>query len=148
MKATPYFLASMALVIASCSPQAKLRRAQRLIQQAENSGLVWKSDTVFQEIKVVVPETHFDTVLRQVNFRDTIVVTRDKVVTRVKINTVSRDVFVETKCPEKIVIKKVPYTVTREIQVGDRFWTDFKEAVIWLVIGFAACFVLKTLRVI
>lgn len=136
------------LLMASCSPSAKIRRAQRLIAQAEAAGLQWESDTVFQTIVVKTPETYFDTVLRQVNFRDTIVVTRDKVVTRVKINTVSRDVFVETKCPEKIVVKKVPHTVTREIQVGDRFWTDFKEALIWLVIGFAVCFVLKTLRVI
>lgn len=143
-----YVIALFLVMATSCSPESKLRRAQRLISQAEAAGLEWKSDTVFQEIKVVVPETHFDTVLRQVNFRDTIVVTKDKVVTRVKINTVSRDVFVETKCPEKIVIKKVPYEVKREIQVGDRFWTDFKEAVIWLVVGFGFCWVLKTLRVI
>lgn len=136
------------LLMASCSPESKLRRASRLIKKAEMSGVEWKSDTVFQTIVLTTPETHFDTVLKEVNFRDTIVVERDKVVTRVKINTIERQVFIETKCPEKIVIKKVPHTVTREIRVGDRFWTNLKQGLLWLVIGFAACWVMKLLKII
>jgi hypothetical protein len=143
-----YLIAALALVIVSCSPQAKLRKAKRLIAQAEASGLEWKSDTVFQEIKVMVPETHFDTVLRQVNFRDTLVVQKYKVVTRVKINTVTKEVFVDTKCPEKIVIKKVPHTVTREIRVGDSWWTNAKQWFFWLVIGAGAMWVLVRFRIL
>lgn len=146
MKALPYLIAI--ILLASCSPQAKLRKAKKLIAQAEASGLEWKSDTVFQEVKVIVPETHFDTVLRQVNFRDTIVVTKDKVVTRIKVNTVEKQVFVETKCPEKVVIKKVPHVVNREIKVGDTFWTNFKQGLFWLIVGFAACWILKFFKVI
>lgn len=136
------------LLMASCSPESKLRRAKRLITQAEAGGLEWKSDTVFQEVKVVVPETRFDTVVKQVNFLDTIVVTKDKVVTRVKVNTVEKEIFVETKCPEKVVVKKVPYTVEREIRVGDSFWTNLKQGFLWLLVGFAACWVLKLFKVI
>lgn len=145
---TWYLIAALAMVIASCSPQSKLRRAKELIEQAEAAGLEWKSDTVFQEVKVVVPETRFDTVLRQVNFRDTIVVTKDKVVTRVKVNTVEKEIFVETKCPEKVVVKKVPYSVEREIRVGDSFWTNLKQGFLWFLVGFAACWVLKLFKVI
>lgn len=146
MKAPLLWLAAVILV--SCSPEAKLRKAKRLIKQAENAGLEWKSDTVFQEIKVIVPETHFDTVLRQVNFMDTLIVTKDKVITRVKINTVEREVFVETKCPEKVVIKKVPYTVTREIRVGDTLWTNIKQWLLWFVIGGLTVWILKFFKLI
>lgn len=144
------WLLMMAVILglASCSPQVKLRKAKRLIAQAEASGLEWKSDTVFQEVKVIVPQTHFDTVLRQVNFRDTLVVENDKVVTRVKVNTVTRDVFVETKCPEKVVIKKVPYTVTREIAVGDTFWTNAKQVLLAILLTFIATWLLCRFRVI
>lgn len=146
MKALPYLIAI--ILLASCSPAAKLRKAKRLIAQAEASGLEWKSDTVFQEVKVIVPEIKFDTVVRNVDFRDTILITKDKVVTRVKVNTVEKEVFVETKCPEKVVIKKVPYAVSREINVGDSFWTNFKQALLWIAIGFAACWILKFFKVI
>lgn len=136
------------LLLASCSPSAKLRRANELIEQAEAAGLKWKSDTVFQEVRVVVPQTKFDTVVKRVDFRDTIVVTKDKVVTRVKVNTVEKEIFVETKCPEKVVVKKVPYTVEREIRVGDSFWTNLKQGFLWFLVGFAACWVLKLFKVI
>jgi hypothetical protein len=136
------------LLLASCSPESKLRRAKRLITQAEAAGLEWKSDTIFQEVKIVVPQTKFDTVVRQVDFRDTIVVTKDKVVTRVKVNTVEKEIFVETKCPEKVVVKKVPYSVEREIRVGDSFWTNFKQALFWLLVGGATVWVLKLFKVI
>lgn len=136
------------LLLTSCSMESKLRRAARLIKKAENSGLHWKNDTVFQTIVVTSPATHFDTVLTELNFRDTIVVTRDKVITRVKVNTVEKKIFIETKCPEKVVVKKVPYTVEREIRVGDSRWTDFKQAVLWLLIGFAFCWGLRLFKVI
>lgn len=149
MKAYPYLLASMALVIASsCSPESKLRRAQRLIQQAENSGLVWKSDTVFQEVTLTVPVVQIDTFVKVQDWRDTITVVKDRVTTKVLVRPVTKEVYISSKCDSVVITKRVPYEVTREIQVGDRFWTDLKEAIIWLVIGFAVCFVLKTLRVI
>lgn len=145
-RAALYLIAACLLI--GCGPEAKLRKAKRLIHQAESAGLEWKSDTVFRDVEVKVPEIKFDTVLRQVNFRDTLVVTKDKVTTRVKVNTVEKQIFVETKCPEKVVIKKVPYTVTREIKVGDTFWTDFKQALLWVAMGFAACWIMKFFKLI
>lgn len=138
----------LSIIFLSCSPESKLRRANRLINEATAAGLKWQSDTVFQMIKLIVPETKFDTVVRNVNFRDTIVVIKDKVITRVKVNTVEKQIFVETKCPEKVVIKRVPHTVNREIKVGDTFWTNFKQGLLWLIVGFAACWVLKFFKVI
>lgn len=144
MKSSFYIFLIMAGVIASgCSPSDKLRRAKRLIDEAVAAGAKWKSDTVFQEVRVVVPEIKFDTVVRRVDFRDTIIVTKEKAVTRVKINTVTRDVFVETKCPEKIVIKKVSHTVNREIKVGYSLmglvWRCAVSSLILAAIVFGLC---------
>jgi hypothetical protein len=144
MKPAYIFLIMAGVIASGCmGPIAKLRKAKRLIREAELSGLEWKSDTVFQDVKVTVPEIHFDTVVRRVDFRDTIIVTKEKAVTRVKINTVTRDVFVETKCPEKIVVKKVPYTVTREIKVGYSLmgvvWRCAVSSLILAAIVFGLC---------
>src|SRR5690348_4596254 len=99
-------LITIVLMLFSCSSENKLRRAKKLIAQAESAGLEWKSDTVFQTVEVTVPKIEFDTVLRQVNFIDTLVVTKRDVVTRVKVNTVTKEVYVKTECPERVVEKK------------------------------------------
>lgn len=149
MKATPYFLASMALVIASsCSPESKLRRAKRLITQAEASGLEWKSDTVFQEVTITVPVVQFDTVVEVQSWHDTITVTQDRVTTKVLIRPVTKEVYISSKCDSVVIVKRVPYTVERDIKVGDSRWTDFKQGALWLLVGFAACWGLKLFKVI
>jgi hypothetical protein len=136
------------LIMVSCSPEARLRRAAKLIAKAEASGIQWKADTVFHEIKVLVPQVRVDTILRSVNFRDTLIITKHDVVTKVKVNTVTRDVFVDTKCPEKIVIKKVPYTVSRDIRVGDSWWKKLSLSIFWLIIGAGAMWVLVRFRIL
>lgn len=135
--------------LTSCSSTWKVRRAKHLL---ESSNIPWKTDTVFSETKIVIPETKFDTVLKQVNFTDTIIITKDKVVTKVKVNTVEHTVYVSTKCPEKIITKRVPVIVNKEIKVGDSGWKNFRQIAPWsllfLILGFCACYLLKLLRVI
>lgn len=128
MKA-PYYIIGLLLVfiLASCGPASKLRRAQKLIDQAVVAGATVKTDTVFITKTVIVPETHFDTVLTRVNFTDTLVVEKDKAVTKVKINTVTREVFVSTKCPEVTKVVKVPVQVLKTISAGYTKWR-----VIWV----------------
>lgn len=117
----------LALILAGCGPASKLRRAKKLIAQAEASGLEWKSDTVFQVVEVVVPKIEFDTVLRQVNFIDTLVVEKNKVVTRVKVNTITKEVYIKTTCPEQKKKVVVTHTVTKTIKVGDGWLKDLAQ---------------------
>lgn len=124
------------LLLSSCGPAAMLKRAEKLIAKAESQGAKVKIDTVFITKEIIVPETHFDTVLRQVNFRDTITIIKDKVITRVKINTVSKEIFVETKCPEKKEIVKVPYTVVRKISAGYTLWQLIILGLVGLATGY------------
>lgn len=125
------------MIMASCSPAAKLRRAEKLIAKAEEMGAKWHVDTVYVTKHVIVPETHFDTVLTEVNFRDTITVEKDKVVTRVKVNTVSKEIFIETKCPPDTIKIKVPVTVTKTIKAkGYSLWQLIILALVMLLAGY------------
>jgi len=98
----------------SCSPSNQLRRAERLIRKAEAKGAQWSNvsvtDTVWRVDTVRITGGRFDTLVKYST--DTITVTKDKVVTKIKI-TPGKTVYVETKCPDKVVIKRVPYTVTK-----------------------------------
>lgn len=122
MKLPLYLL--IAVIVTGCSSAAKVRRAKRLL---ESSGVNWQTDTVYQDIQVMVPQVRVDTFLRHVNFTDTITVIRDKVVTKVKVNTVEHTVYVYTDCPERIVTKLVPVIVNKEIKVSDGRWKNITD---------------------
>lgn len=134
------FLIGLVLVLSSCGPANKLRRAERLISAAEAQGAKWSVDTVFKEIKVITPKIEFDTVLRQVNFTDTITVEKDKVITRFKINTLTKEIFVHTECPPDTIRVEVPVTVTKEIKAGATTWDiiilGIAIAVVFFIIGY------------
>lgn len=132
-----YFIIAL-VILTSCGPQAKLRRAERLIAKAEAQGARWKSDTVFVEKQIITRERHIDTLIQRVDFRDTITVIQDKVVTKVKINTVTKEVFIDTECPPDTVKISVPVVVNREISAKKRSWTFY---VAWALLLIIAAFV-------
>ena len=84
-----------ALLLTSCGPAAKLRRAERLIRKAEAMGAVWHVDTVFTEREIPVPRVHRDTVV--VNAPgDTIYITKERL--RVKVKVSHDSVYVSGEC--------------------------------------------------
>ena len=138
MKYIKFWPVILAALLFSCGPQAKLRRAERLIAKAEAQGARWKVDTVFKEITVYTTKIEFDTVLKQVNFHDTITVIKDNVITRFKINTVTKDIYVNTECPPDTIEILVPVTVNKEINAKKRSWTFY---VAWALLLMIAAFV-------
>lgn len=104
------------LLFSSCGPISKLRRAERLIKKAELQGATWKSDTVFKEIPIVIPEIRRDTIFNYRYLRDTIVVNQSGIITKIKVDTVNQKVYVSTKCPEQTVTAKAPVIVHRTIE--------------------------------
>ena len=140
MKSLPwYLLAILALITASCSPESKLRRARRLINEAEASGVQWKVDTVFKTVTVEVPAVRIDTVVKVQDWRDTIIVTRDRIITRVKVNPVEKTVYVETKADSVVITKIVPQIINRNIKVGYStmgvVWRVAAVGLVLLVVG-------------
>jgi len=118
------------LVLISCGPAAKLRRAERLIAKAELQGAHWGSDTVWKSTDVFIPVIHTDTVVLNTP-GDTITITRDRLQVKLKIRRDS--IYVDGKCLPDTIRIKVPVTVTKTIEAraGMPWW-----AWVLIAIGF------------
>lgn len=112
----------ISLSIFSCSPNWHLKRAI-------SKGAMVTSDTVYQTVEVIRPEIRIDTLFQQVNFNDTIFFTKEKVVTKVKINTEEKTVYIETECPADTVRIEVPVAVNTVIKSKRTIWP-------WLIVAF------------
>lgn len=106
----------------SCSPNWHLKRAIR-------KGAMVTSDTVYKTVEVIRPEIKIDTLFQRVNFNDTIFFTKEKVVTKVKINTEEKTVYIETECPPDTVRIEVPVAVNTVIKAKRNIWP-------WLIVAF------------
>lgn len=105
-----YLLALILLwLIAGCSPE-------KLLQMAEKKGAKVTTDTVFQDVRVFVPQVRHDTTFRSLP-GDTVVLTKDRL--QVKYVRLPGDsVFIEGTCLPDTVRISVPVTVTRTISAG------------------------------
>lgn len=133
MKPT-YIIISILLI--SCGPSSKLRRAERLIAKAETEGATWKTDTVYKEITVYTPKIEVDTLVQ--NVTDTIVVQKDKLITKVKVNYRDREVYIKSKCDTDTVYQKVYHTITKQIKVNSRptYWDLIIAVIAALFFGY------------
>lgn len=107
------------LILASCSPAAKLRRAEKLIDKAEELGATWRVDTMMLKVPYPVPET----IVKQVHFAmpgDTVRVEKERL--KIKYVRLPGDsVFVEGKCESDTIVIETPVTVTKTIEAKSNF---------------------------
>jgi hypothetical protein len=87
-------------------------------------------DTVYVDKTVIVSETKFDTVFSILRATDTLTIIKDRMITKLKIDTLSKKVFVSVKCPADSIVVRVPVTVTKKIDA------DFPWG--WIVLAFCA----------
>lgn len=119
---TPKNLILLLILLSACSSSWHLKQAERHLRKAEQSGAQVRVDTVYKEIQVIVPEVRVDTLIKQVDFRDTITFYKDKFHVKVKIDTLLKSVYIEGKCESDTVKIEVPVTVTKEIKSGWPKW--------------------------
>lgn len=187
MSRIAYLLASMALVIASCGPAAKLKRAENLIRRAIAQGAKVDSLKVVKYDTLRMPE--FITKLEYIRQVDTVKLVEKckelvKSPSKTKAAAIQQEICPElaidstflttlsvqgkiVKVPVRVVLKAnkghlsgslniPPISVpvkTSETKVGVSsgytLWgLIWRILVIGFIPGFAACWVLKTLRVI
>jgi hypothetical protein len=134
-----YVIIILALVFSSCGPNYYLKRSQRLERKAILMGAEVKQDTVYKSVEVITPSVKLDTLVQQVNFRDTIYVTKDKIVTKIKVNTKTNTVYESVKCPSDTVKIKVPIYIKKTIKTTSvmKWW--------WLLIALAAGYMVRLL---
>jgi hypothetical protein len=133
----------LAFILCSCGPSFYLKKAERAIKKAEQLGAKVSRDTVWNTMEIPVPEVRIDTLVQNVDFRDTIFVSNDRIVTKVKVNTVLKSVFVESDCLPDTVTVKVPVIVKQVIKAGATTWDLIILAIVCLVVGFIAGMIYK-----
>jgi hypothetical protein len=106
-------IAILLITLSSCGVNYHLRMAVK-------KGGEISTDTTWKTLPIITPEIKFETTLKPVNVKDTLIA-RDKesgAATKVfihKTDTLIRSVFIETTCPKDTVFITVPVAVTNEI---------------------------------
>lgn len=126
----------LAFLLSSCGVNHHLRKAEKHLRKAEALGAKVKADTLWRTLEIPVPVIEFDTVLRVDHFRDTITVQNDKVVTRLKYDTITKMMYMSSECTPDTIKIKVPVIVNKEIKSPRGFWYYFQFIAIALVVGF------------
>lgn len=132
---TTFLILVLLLILCSCGANFHLKRAKYHELKAEAKGAKINHDTTFITKEVIVPQIQIDTVLKEVNFRDTLVVNKDNVITKIKINDVLRTVYVKTICPPDSILVKVPVTITKEISAGYGWFDVLKWCILVAVVS-------------
>ena len=121
----------IALLIASCSPQA---RFTRLIEKHPEL-LTVDSVTIHDTIRVVVPEVHVDTFVKVEALLDTVYLEKDQL--KVKVWMKGDQVFIEGKCDtvyvDKIIERKIPVKYYDKVP----YWKKLLNKVLAFLIIFA-----------
>lgn len=135
-----YLIIVVSLLVLSCGPSQKLRKAEKLIAKAIEQGAEVKNDTIYKNIRLSVPGVAFNTTLSSPNWNDTLYI-RGKDSTIVKIKRIPGPVeklFVEVKQPAKTIVQKVPVVIEREIKAGYTLWQVAILSVICITVGIVA----------
>ena len=130
------YLVFLLIVLSSCASNKanrKLKRANRLIGEAEQLGVKWKSDTIFKTIPVFIESVKYDSIFTS-RQGDTVYLEKERL--KIKYVRLPGDsVYIEGKCDSVTVIKEVPISLTKEIKTGLGVLTVVQWSVLALLIG-------------
>lgn len=130
-----YFLILLIIFSGCASNKAnrKLKRAEKLIAQAEQLGAVWKIDTVYKKIPVYIDSVRVDSIFTA-KPGDTVYLEKERL--KIKFIRLAPDSFkIEGKCDTVTVYKNVPYIVNKEINTGIRLLTVVQWSILALIVG-------------
>lgn len=102
-------------ILCSCGPASQLRRADKLIKKAEALGAVVTRDTVYINKSLIIPVYKHDTVATYHTLLDTLIVNNEKVITKIKVDTVTKTWYVDQVVKGDTVFIKVPTKINTDI---------------------------------
>jgi hypothetical protein len=124
-------------LVGCSSAERHLAKARRQIAKAEALGATWSHDTVYQDVPVITEQVVRDTVFMDRIFKDTLVLTNNRVTVKVKIDTVHKNVYLHADVKPDTVIKRVPVVVNNSIKAESRFpwWAVLLSFVVGIVLA-------------
>ena len=125
------------IILSGCSlinqANRKLKRAEKLINQAEQLGVKWHSDTVLQKIPVYIDSVVVDSIFTSI-VGDTVYMERERL--KVKYVRLKGDsIFIRGECLADTVKIQVPVTVTKEIKTGLSALVVVQWSILALLVG-------------
>ena len=131
------------LILCSCASNKanrKLKRAERLTNEAIALGAEVRPDTVFKEIPIFIPQVRVDSIFTS-RVGDTVYLEKDRL--KIKYLKLPGDsVFIEGKCDSLTIIKEVPISVTKTVTTGITILTVVQWVVLALIVGAILCKIL------
>jgi len=128
------------LILCSCASNKanrKLKRAERLTNEAIALGAEVSPDTVYKEIPVFIPQVRVDSIFTS-RVGDTVYLEKDRL--KIKYLKLPGDsVFIEGKCDSLTIIKEVPISVTKTVTTGITILTVVQWVVLALIVGAILC---------
>lgn len=109
-------------VLTSCTPEKRLARL------VKNHPELAKVDTVWAEVKYLVPEIHAETSF--VWSRDTVILEKDRLRVEFFTDTITKRIYLRGQCKADTVVQIVPKYIStvRPVEVVKKggFWGQFK----------------------
>lgn len=131
------------IILCSCASNKanrKLKRAERLTNEAIALGAEVRPDTVFKEIPIFIPQVRVDSIFTS-RVGDTVYLEKDRL--KIKYLKLPGDsVFIEGKCDSLTIIKEVPISVTKTVTTGITILTVVQWVVLALIVGAILCKIL------
>ena len=125
---------------ASNKANRKLKRAERLIAQAEQLGAKVTADTIFKTIPVFIESVKYDSIFTS-RVGDTVYLEKERL--KIKYVRLPGDsVFISGNCEADTVKITVPVTVNKEIKTGLGVLTVVQWSILALIVGAILCKIL------
>src|SRR5688572_2315997 len=110
------------IVMMSCGPAAKLRRAERLISKAEELGAKWRVDSVVTDMPVPIESVRVDTIITT-KVGDTVRIEKERL--KLKYVRLPGDtIVIMAECAADTIKVKVTKTINKTIEAKGwlRWW--------------------------
>jgi len=117
----------MVAFLFSCSPERKLKRAnKKLVQIIQQYPLLVQSDTIFRHDTLIAAKTQHDTIFRSTITKDTVIIRENNLT--VKYYNDGKTTYLKGVCDTIKIIREVPFivnTVSPVKEVHVMKWYDY-----------------------
>lgn len=142
----------LVLLLASCGPASKLRKAQHLIDAAVAKGAKVTTDTTYKIVSLVAPPMTMETTLTPPkDWNELLVKGKESIVVHVKrIPAKGKEpekIYIKADCPPQKIPTKIPVAINQKIAAGYTLWDLVILAIVCLIVGYISNIFIQTIKI-